>query len=401
MHNRRITIVYIVVVNLPCIAGRKASKISNPSSEAHSSDELTTALDDLRLLSPKKDLANLKALRTEAASVLCEDAHPCSTERVSKRNKESLRGGGGPGPDVSNVDEVVPLRERLKAKTKCNAAVIETGKKREDRSTGHDVCNKVSTSCERLKTRTKDMTATGRTGTKLKRATVKIKSSTANDSDKYTPHKEAHYDGESTSRQAEISRIVEDTVKQIVIGDSSSDDELEDPLTSVKAVGKSQRMTSSLHQTSSTERMTSSLHHNSSGDESTSDDDLPPLANMIGSKRPGATSSPIQTKVSPIKDLILSSKNSTISSSRRNLMSELSDTKCLGCDGEVENNPTTSDNPIASGESAINRVSGSTSGEVIIVGCSRASGKPCSTSKKSISNSLSCIGSAESPIEID
>ena len=353
-------------------------------------------MDDLRLLSPKKDLAKLKALRTEAASVLCGDAHPCGIERVSKRNEESLRGGGG--PENSNVDEVAPLCERLKAKTsKCNATMIETEKRREDKSTGHTVCDEVPTLCERLKTRTKDTTDTG---TKLKPATVKVKS-TANDFDKCCiPHKEAHYDGENTSRQIEVSTTVEDTVKQIVIDDSSSDDELEDPLASVKAVGKSQRMTSSLHQTSSTERMMSSLHHNSSGDESTSDDDLPPLANMIGSKRPGATSSPIQTKVSPAKDLILSSKNSTTTSRRRNLARELSDIKCRGCDGEVENNPATSDNPVASGESAINRVSGSTSGEVIIVGCSRVPGKP-STNKQSVSNSLSCIGSAESPIEID
>ena len=85
-------------------------------------------------------------------------------------------------------------------------------------------------------------------------------------------------------------------MQQIVISDSSSESEAEDPLFNGTAEGGPQRMMSSLH------------HHycESSEHESSSDDDLPPLLDRIGSKRKDTLTSPLKAKLSPTKDIMVS-----------------------------------------------------------------------------------------------
>lgn len=268
------------------IAGRKGSKKTNPSpSEAHSSDELTASLDNLQLLSPKKNQVQLRTLKTGAASALCDDAQLCSIEVVSRKKMESTRSVGEP-----QVDEVAPLHERLKTK---NAKEAET-EIREEISAGHIICSEDLCLAEQLKVEMKDI---------VKGTAAKLEHDVT--PSKHLPVKGAHcHDKVSRLVRPRTTKAVENKVKEIII-DSSSDSEVEDPLkqlTSAKDEGKSRIVTSSLHH-GSIGGVSSSLHHDSSDAESLSDIHLLPLADRIGRRCPGTTSLPIKTKVSPVKDL--------------------------------------------------------------------------------------------------
>ena len=436
-------------------------------------------MDDLRLLSPKRDHVKLKALKAGAACTLFDDANPCSIEVYSQKNIESSRAGNGANLcsievmsrkkkteslrgvselNCVDVEEVAPLRERVKTKKQQSVEVHLT--ETEKHITGHTstVSNEAPCSSKQQKVKTKDDTK----GTKAKlkhdagsekrskQPGAKLKS-TATDTilttcTKYQLPSEAvqPYDKEISQRN-EISKTIEIGNKQIVIDSSSDSEEEEDPLKKStnmnrKDKGKSHVLTSSLHHESS-EVVTSSLHHDSSSDaESLSDDDLPPLANRIGSKRPGKATSPIKTKVSPLKDLMLASK-STRKGCGRKLEKELlkvcddtlkskysgeADNACSvgcrrkldngllcesqtahaspsDCSGETENTQTKPRNR-AVGSDKMTSEQVSSSNDVIVICCSRDHGKISnkqSTSSKRLIPNASCIGSAESPIEID
>ena len=163
--------------------------------------------------------------------------------------------------------------------------------------------------------------------------------------------------------------------KQIVISDSSSESEAEDPLMPVPCkdmkVGGAHGVTSSLQY----------QYCDSSEDgASPSDDDIPPLANRIGCKWAGTSSSPLKTKLSPTKDLVTKSTTET---------------------AQVTTKVTTAKKKKLGFESS--KVTGSSDS---------VGGRDCDVGEKGTSKGEAaygvvsllgtcCIGSAESPIEID
>ena len=162
--------------------------------------------------------------------------------------------------------------------------------------------------------------------------------------------------------------------RQIVISDSSSESEAEDPLMPVPykdmKVGVAQGVTSSLQY----------QYCDSSKDRaSPSDDDIPPLANRIGCKRAGTSSSPLKTKLSPTKDLV---------------------TKSTTGIAQVATKVTTAKRKLGFESSKVMGLSDSVGGRDCDIGEKDFSEVAAVYGAVSLSGTC-CIGIAESPIEID
>ena len=162
--------------------------------------------------------------------------------------------------------------------------------------------------------------------------------------------------------------------KQIVISDSSSESEAEDPLMPVPCkdmkVGGAQGVTSSLQY----------QYCDSSEDGAIpSDDDIPPLANRIGCKRAGTSSSPLKTKLSPTKDLVTKSTTET---------------------AQVTTKVTTAKRKLGFESSKVTGSSDGVGGSDYDVGEKDSSEGVAAYGTVSLSGTC-CIDSAESPIEID
>ena len=160
-----------------------------------------------------------------------------------------------------------------------------------------------------------------------------------------------------------------------MISDSSSESEAEDPLMPVPCkdmkVGGTQGVTSSLQY----------QYCDSSEDgASPSDDDIPPLANRIGCKRAGTSSSPLKTKLSPTKDLVIKSTTET---------------------AQVTTKVTTAKRKLGFESSKVMGSSDGVGGRDCDIEEIGASEGAAAYGTVSLSGTTCCIGSAESPIEID
>ena len=129
--------------------------------------------------------------------------------------------------------------------------------------------------------------------------------------------------------------------------------------------------------------VTSSLQYqycdSSEDGASPSDDDIPPLANRIGYKRAGTSSSPLKTKLSPTKDLVTKSTTET---------------------AQVTTKLTTAKRKLGFMSSKVMGSSYSVGGRDYVIGEIGTSEGAAAYGAVSLSGTC-CIGSAESPIEID
>ena len=339
------------------IAGKRAAKGS-----PHSSDELSTALSQLELNSQKQHKTKMKAIKTEPATVLCCDAwehtvrslsqietKPLKNSAESIDHKEVSRAKPRNDSECIDLDEVLPLAERLN----CHKPPAPLDQQKTKLT--HTECIEIPSLAERLKAKSKGQSiqsnfphTTPYSSSQHDKADVDFKKIREMNKDPMNDH---------------IGQFWTSERKQIVISDSSSESETEDPmiLCGDAKVGGAHKVMSSLHH----------QYCDSSEEGSSSDDCIPPLVNRIGSKRQGASSSPLKSKLSPTKDLVLQSKTQ-VTQVTTNMK------KKLGFESRLKDD--IGDRNCDIREIATNK--GSSCGEVGLSG-------------------TCCIGSAESPIEID
>ena len=285
----------------------------SPSKSSQSSDELSVALSDLKLNSR---LTTKEIIKAEPATKLCDDAQQhgitsvplvdhlkASVESIDTYSKTEVRDKSN--SECIDLDEIPSLAERLKGHKSLSTCTSLTEQKRA-KSIHNTEC---IGSCEEIpslgeKARPSQASTCNKANLTYTSLVLSSQHVRADLGPKYV---RAQKMGKKSSNT--FGRLQTGEKRQIVISDSSSESEVEDPLVpriDTKVGGAhDQGMTSSLHY----QYCDSSL----SDDGSSSDDDIPPLASRIGSKRSGASSSPLKSKLSPTKDLVMlkSSKTET------------------------------------------------------------------------------------------
>ena len=225
-------------------------------------------------------------MKAEPATELCDDAQKYSISPVSqidtelhfKTSTESIDDNKASRPkpraesEFIDVDDIPPLSERLKSH-RGSSSLEQQGAK-----STHSEC--------RAK-------PGGYNKTNLTYTSLVISSQHAQTDLNFLRTRKMHKKSSDTVGQFQAS---ERERKQSVIS------EAEDPLMPYgdTKVGGAQGVTSSLQY----------QYCDSSDEESSrSDDDIPPLVDRIGSKRPGSSSSPLKSKLSPTKDLVIYMKS--------------------------------------------------------------------------------------------
>lgn len=273
-------------------------RMASPSHhDSQSSDELSTALSELKLKSHEHHMTKMKV---EPALRLCDDSQKHTITSSQTEVKTSKSGGqkvssddvlstAKPTDESECIDEFLPpLAEMIRS----NKASTLLDHQRSRLTHGNcDDCDEIPSLAERLK---------AKSWINSNSSSVPVDS--LRPSALHGDHNGA--DVMIFKRTQELDRTSSVTVgqsrvsgeKQIVISDSSSESETEDPL-----IGHGDT------EASGAERVMSSLRHqycaDSSEDGSSTDDDVPPLVKRIGSKRPGNASSPLKSKLSPTRDL--------------------------------------------------------------------------------------------------
>ena len=226
-------------------------------------------------------------MKAEPATKLCDDAQKYSissvpqidTELHFKTSIESDKVSRSKPRAESDVDDIPPLSERLKSH-RAPSSLDQLGAK-----STHREYIEIPSWVEIAK-------PGGYNKTNLTYTSLVISSQHARTDLNFVRTRDMHKKSSDTVGQFQAS---EREKKQSMIS------EAEDPLMPCgdTKVGGAQGVTSSLqHQ-----------YCGSSEEESSqSDDDIPPLVDRIVSKRPGISSSPLKSKLSPTKDLAMKSE---------------------------------------------------------------------------------------------
>ena len=343
------------------VAGKRTTNRSPSNSQ--SSDELSTALSELKLNSQ----LSMK-MKAEPATKLCDDAQQHGISSVPlmdhlKASTEIKKSETTQARDNSECidlesDETPPLAQRLKGHKALSSLSQQRAKSTQaeciDRN---EAC--VSSSLIEI----------DKPGPISNLSLITSSQHTQADLNSVRTQKP---NKKSLDTAGQFQRTSEN--KQIVISDSSSESEAEDPLMAVSCtdtkVGGAQGVTSSLQY----------QYCDSSEDgASPSDDDIPPLANRIGCKQAGTSSSPLKTKLSPTKDLVTKSMTET---------------------AQVTTRVTTAKRKLGFELSKVTESSDSVGGWDCDVGEKCTSRGAAAYGAIGLSGTC-CIGSAESPIEID
>ena len=310
-YNYVISVFVAVVFFIDVVAGKVTANCS-PSKSSQSSDELSVALSNLKLNS---QCMTKEIIKAEPATKLCDDAQQhgitsvplmdhlkASTESIDTYSKTEAR--DKLNSECIDVDEIPSLAERLKGH-KSLSTCTSCAEQKQAKSIRNTEC---IGSCE-------EIPSLGEKARPSQASTCNKANLTYTALVLSSQHVHVRADlGLNCVRTQKTSKKSSNTFgqlrtgreRQIVISDSSSESEAEDPLMpcrDTKVGGAQLGMTSSLHY----QYCDSSL----SEDGSSSDDDVPPLASRIGSKRSGTSSSPLKSKLSPTKDLVMKSKTET------------------------------------------------------------------------------------------
>ena len=266
----------IIILRIGCTihhaAGKRANrKVKHSPSNCASANELTAALNQLELSPHKHHGMKIKALKTEVAVV--------AQERISTLKEFE-----------KEDDEIPPLAERLKAKENnvmsfvgsrfgVEIPPVEQPRMKTTQHTEHSDCDEIPS------------LAKSKSGkqTCYTRSTVPLTGTYEHAQN--NPRSKETQDEYKVSLNS-IGQLRGSEKNLIVISDSSSESETEDPLNP-----------------SGTWRTTVQYQYCKSSDNesSSSDDELPILVNQIGKKR-HKSSSPLKAKLFPTKDLVVQSE---------------------------------------------------------------------------------------------
>ena len=346
------------------VAGKRTANHSLSNSQI--SDDLTIALSELKLHSQ----LSMK-MKAEPATKLCDDAqqhgissvplmdHLKASTEITCSNKSKITEARNNSKFIDlESDEIPPLAQRLKGHQALSSLTQKRAKSTRAECTD---CNQVCVSSS--------LVEVNKPGPISKISYLSLVSSSQHTRADLNSSRTRGTNKKSVDVAGQFQRPSEN--KQIVISDSSSESEAEDPLMPVPCkdtkVGGAQGVTSLQYQ-----------YCDSSEDgASPSDEEIPPLANRIGCKRAGTSSSPLKTKLSPTKDLVMKSTTET---------------------AQVATKVTTAKRKLGFESSKVMGLSG---GSDYDVGEKDSNEGAAAYGTVSLSGTTCCIGSAESPIEID
>ena len=348
------------------VAGKRTANRSPSNSQ--SSYDLTTALSELKLNSQ----LSMK-MKAEPATKLCDNAQQhgissvplmdhlkASTELTCNKKSEITQASDNSECIDLESDEIPPLAQRLKGHQALSSLTQQRAKSTQAERID---CNQACVSSSLVEA------TVNKPGPISKISYLSLVTSSQHTRADLNSLRTQEMNKKSVDVAGQFQRT--SVNKQIVISDSSSESEVEDPLMPVPCkdmkVGGGQGVTSPLQY----------QYCDSSGDgASPSDDDIPPLANRIGCKRAGTSSSPLKTKLSPTKDLVTKSMTET---------------------AQVTTKVTTAKRKLGFESS---KVMGLRDGSDYDVGEKDSSEGAAAYGAVGLSGTC-CIGSAESPIEID